>query len=738
MKDEGFVDSFLAYNLSFFICHWSFVIFQFRLCRRPVLSIAQIETMIFTRTWFLLILLPGIAAAQELKILPQPKEVKATREAFPADTKVRIFIRDPKNSESETIVWSLQEDVKLALDASWKVEDLKQWNSKSRSVVLGLLEGNADVTRILKARKVAVPKVEDPEGYFLHVSRDQVTVLGKTNPGLFYGVQTLRQMIMPQSGGHAIPGVEIRDWPSMRYRGLHDDISRGPIPKTEFIRSQIRRAAEYKMNIWSLYIEHVFDYQNHPLIGPKGGALTREEVQELVTYARKFYVDLIPEQQAFGHLHHVLKYEKYNELAETPHGHVLTPTNEKSYDLVRQLYSELVPLFPSKFFHIGSDETAELGQGKTKKLADEIGIGKVYFNHIQKVAEIMKPYNKRLMFWGDIAMRYPELLQTLPKDMIVMSWVYDPLSDFVSYLKPFRDAGLDVMVCPGASNWSRTSPNLDVALRNIQGFVRDGQKYGALGMFNTTWDDDGEALFNMTWFPVVFGASAAWQPGESGIDEFKARFDWAFYRNTDGALARAMESLSRAHTLLSSKNVGDASDGLFWLDPFSERGAKLTQQMSPVLRDLRLAAEEALETFYTKARTVKKNGDTIPYYVFAAKRTDYLGMKFQFAEEMSKAYWDAYQNLGDRRRVTRTLRNFITINGPAYDLRDHLGDLKTEYRDLWLAENRPYWLESVLVKYDSLQQKFSDRALSVIQWLNYFNEKGALPPPETLGFFLKN
>ena len=113
-------------------------------------------------------------------------------------------------------------------------------------------------------------------------------------------------------------------------------------------------------------------------------------------------------------------------------------------------------------------------------------------------------------------------------------------------------------------------------------------------------------------------------------------------------------------------------------------------------------------------------------------------MKFQFAEEMSKAYWDAYQNLGDRRRVTRTLRNFITINGPAYDLRDHLGDLKTEYRDLWLAENRPYWLESVLVKYDSLQQKFSDRALSVIQWLNYFNEKGALPPPETLGFFLKD
>ena len=135
---------------------------------------------------------------------------------------------------------------------------------------------------------------------------------------------------------------------------------------------------------------------------------------------------------------------------------------------------------------------------------------------------------------------------------------------------------------------------------------------------------------------------------------------------------------------------------------------------------------------------MKKNRDTFAFYTFAARRTDYLGMKFQFAEEMSKAYWDAYLNMADRTRVTRTVRNFIAINGPAYDLRDHLGDLREQYRKLWLAENRPYWMENVLVKYDSLHQKFSDRALSVIQWLNYFNEKGALPPPESLGFQIKN
>src|SRR5262249_39586340 len=287
-----------------------------------------------------------------------------------------------------------------------------------------------------------------------------------------------------------------------------------------------------------------FDYQSHPLIGPKEGSLNASEVKELVSYAKRYWVTILPEQQAFGHLHHVLKNEKYSDLAETPHGHVLAPVNEKSYELIKDLYDELVPLFPGPLFHIGADETFELGRGQTKARADELGIGRVYIEHLKRVAEIMKPYNKRLMFWGDVAMHYPQALDILPKDVIAVAWDYRAANNFDAVLKPYKEAKLGIFVSPGASNWRRIFPDLDLAFLNIKGFVRDGQKYSALGMLNTTWDDDGETLFGMTWPAVVFGGACAWQPGEASIETFKSRYDWIFYRSPDRIFQEAIQNLS--------------------------------------------------------------------------------------------------------------------------------------------------------------------------------------------------
>src|SRR2546422_10569086 len=82
------------------------------------------------------------------------------------------------------------------------------------------------------------------------------------------------------------------------------------------------------------------------------------------------------------------------------------------------------PLFPGPFLHIGADETWELGSGQSKAQAEAIGLGRVYLEHLRRVAEILKPYHKQLLFWGDIAVRYPELLATLPKEMIAVPWAY--------------------------------------------------------------------------------------------------------------------------------------------------------------------------------------------------------------------------------------------------------------------------------------------------------------------------
>ncbi|MGA9506012.1 MAG: family 20 glycosylhydrolase, partial [Terriglobales bacterium] len=580
----------------------------------------------------------------------------------------------------------------------------------------------------------------------IRVRDSGVLVAGRSAQGLFYGVQTLRQLLRPEGPGEktlVIPALVIRDWPSMEWRGVSDDISRGPILTLDYLKMQIRTLAEYKINLVGFNLEHVFAFQTQALVAPrdvaKEAALTPSEIKELVDYASRYYVTLLPEQQAFGHLHQFLKYEVYSELAETPHGHVLTPTNPKTYDFIRQVYGEVVPLFPGPLFHIGSDETAELGIGQTKALAAQQGLGRVYLEHLQKVFEIMRPYHKQLMFWGDIAVKYPELLAILPKDMIAVPWDYDPKPSYETIITPYTDAGLRVVVAPGAGNARTIWPDLEGAFVNIRNFVRDGQKHQALGVLNTTWNDDGEALVDMTWPALVFGAAASWQPGESSIDDFKSSYDWAFYRNNnnDGTFADVMENLDRPHTLLAGVKLDDPSHDLFWSDPFSEAGANLAAKALPVTHELRLAAEHAAEALMHNRNQAHLHAETLDDMLLAAWHLDTLGLKIQFTSEISRFYWDAYQNQTDGARVQNDMDEIVDINGRLQSLRDAITEVRKMYVEGWSRENLPYWRDNVLVRYDNLTAEVQQKIVVVQAAQRQYWTSKTLPAPESLGFFLK-
>jgi hexosaminidase len=683
-------------------------------------------------------LVPSQASAQDLKLVPEPKQIQRKEGTFTVTSKTRIVIGFARKREDRTAADQLAQEIEAATGQMVKISTARGMPKGSGVIYLARVADDRSLKSLLESKNLAVSDSFDEEGYVLDADGKRIIIAARTGQGVFYGAQTLRQLLVRAGEKQlACPAVEIRDWPTMRWRGLHDDISRGPVPTLEYMKKQVRTCAAYKLNLFSLYIEHVFDYQKHPLIGPKEGSLNAAEVKELVEYANNYYVTILPEQQAFGHLHHVLKHEIYNDLAETPHGHVLAPVNEKSYELIRDLYGEIVPLFPGPLFHIGADETFELGRGQTRGRAERDGLGRVYLDHLKRVSEIMKPYNKRLMFWGDIAMRYPQLLDILPKDVIAVAWSYGPQQNFDNLLKPYKDAGLTLFVAPGANNWNRIFPNLDVAFINTKNFVRDGQKYGALGMLNTTWDDDGEALFGMTWPAVLFGAACAWQQGESSIESFKAKYDWAFYRNDDQTFLEANQRLSRSHSLLRDAGLSGAFDEAFWLDPFSEAGARYTEKALPAARDLRLEAERALQSLYRNRSKARANDDTIDYLIFAAHRLDLLGMKVQFAAQISKFYWDAYLNMGDRSRVSRNLGEITSINARLEDLRDATTRLRGLYSDLWLKENRPYWLGNVLVRYDTLAGMFQAKIQSVREARDQYRAESTLPTPQQMGFLIR-
>lgn len=672
----------------------------------------------------------SIAIAQEqrqvssIQLIPQPRQITVKQDVFRLGNDTRIVLGDPRSADdrfaADDFSNDLQETAKLATRIS---------KSASRH---SILIGNIDLMatqRALKRFGISVPADLDQEGYVLAVNDNEILVAGKTTAGTFYGLQTLKQLVRGEGAAAFVPAVEIVDWPAMRWRGVSDDISRGPVPTVNYIKRQLRTFAAFKLNMHSFYMEQTFGSSSNPLIGPAGGSLTPEEIREVVAYARRYHIELVPEQQTFGHLHKALKLEKYNELAETPYGDVLSPQQPGSYKLIASWYRELNELFPGKFFHIGADETFELGEGQSRDAARARGVGAIYFEHLNRVREVLNPYGRRLMFWGDIALNHPDLIGSVPKDMIVMNWDYAPKDDYLPRIKPFKDAGLEQFVCPGVHNWNQIFPNLDAASRNIANFVRDGQTSGAIGMMNTSWDDDGESLFEMTWYGIVLGAAASWQNKPVDRNRFDEDFDWAFFRNEGDEFTDALRALGSVNGLLG---IG-ASDELFWRDPFNSNFQRQARTLASQIREMRLAVENADEILLRNETKARRNRSMIPVMRFAAQRFDHLGRRMQVVEKFSQDYWDAYLNLGDRRKVGRLRNYWGNIYNSLREMTEELTILRESYRRHWLAENRPYWLDSVLTRYDQAAGMWLNKSRSLAEVVRLYNTNSILPDPEQFG-----
>lgn len=654
------------------------------------------------------IALPGLSARAQssLYLIPRPREIRSE-----GSTPLRngIAVVSPANAD----------DRHTANDLIDALRDRHIRVTPSDPVRISFLRTESSTAKnLLRQHSIDIgPEMHD-EGYAILSDSRGLVVVASTAAGIFYGAQTVKQLVRGAGATARLERATIRDWPAMRYRGFHDDLSRGPVPTLEFQKKQMRTFAAYKVNVYSPYFEHTLLYPSNPLIAPPGGAMTPDQVRELVAYAARYHIDVIPEQEAFGHLHHVLKYELYSPLAETPHGHVLAPGQPGALPLIRQFFAAIDSLFPSHFIHIGADETFELGRGQTAERVRTEGIGTVYLEFLKQIEAALRPTGKRFLFWGDVAMNHPDLVKTLPKSLVPVAWNYGADTSFTRFITPFRNAGMETWVAPGVSSWNRVYPDNAIALVNIQRFVRDGQRLGATGVLNTSWDDDGEALFNQVWYGALFGAAAAWQSGESSIDEFATSFGQVFHGDTTGYIDQAQRKLTAAHALLSRAGAGDASDYLFWLDPWSDEGKLVAQRIRPATHDVRILAESALVLVAQADHEGIRERDAIDALAVGARKIDFIGMKFQFADDVVQMYARASDTTTNS--ASRDLADITGVNGRLQDLRDGYSLIRDEYEKAWMRENRPYWIHNVLARYDLATQLWINRAdrinLSRQQW----------------------
>ena len=712
-------------------------------------------------------MLAGSAGAQGTKLIPMPREVRAGA-VTPLPNGVRVVCAG------------------CSAEDQFAAEDLRQ-TLVERGVPAKSTGGFA--IELVRAAGGGLPKGFDEGmravGFTFSVAANGMVVTGATAEGLFYGAQTAKQMVETTNGPGrvheaTVHEAKIRDWPAMRYRGLDDDLSRGPVPTLDFQKKMVRTLAAYKVNLYSPYFEQTMQYAGNPLAAPPNGSMSAADARALVEYARQFHVTIVPEQEAFGHLHHTLVWDQYRELAETPHGAVLAPGQAGSIDLIKSWFGELAQIYPGPFLHVGADETVDLGEGQTKADVDARGLGAVYLQFMQRIVEALAPLHRKLLFWGDIAMNSPDLVKAMPQSFkdatVAVAWEYNPQpKGFDRYILPFTNARFETWVAPGVNNWSRVYPNYGMGLPNIQGFVRDGQRLGCNGELNTIWNDDGEGLVNMDWYGVLFGAAAGWQKGESSIPQFEESYGQVFHGDATGKLNEAQRELMAAHALLRDQaKTGDGSNGLFWIDPWSKDGLVVADKIRPYTHDVRMHAERALtliaearaaapappakftvggggaavssvgNTYWNAANSYPSNPtslretDAIDALELGARRMDFIGLKFQVAEEMEQDYQSAYAGQGatdrvKRMEVSRQLGDINGVNGRIQDIKDTYSLIRDLYEQAWLRSNRPYALRPVLEHYDYTIGMWLGRSDKVRSAQRQWADAHTLPAASELG-----
>jgi hypothetical protein len=660
------------------------------------------------------------AAQTKLALLPAPREAN-----FGQTTELtnKILVAVPgHDAEDEFAARDLEDALKRIAPAA------AESTAAQPPYRITLLRNGSDVAKAgLAGNNLAFDPVMESEGYILVIGPHDAAVIGATGSGVFYGVQTFKQLLPLPGAPRVIPTGTVRDWPAMQYRGISDDLSRGPFPTLDFQKHQIRVLASFKINIYSPYFEHTLLYPDHPLAAPTGGSLTPAQAAELVAYARQYHVTIVPDQESFGHLHHVLKWELYQDQAETPHGYMLAPGQDGTLPLIKDWFADIAQEFPSPFIHIGADETFDLGLGRTHDAVAQQGYGPVYVAFVKRIHDALAPLNRRLLFWGDIGDANPDAVAGIPKDMIAVPWDYSDQTGFDKLIAQFAKSGIETWVAPGDSNWNEVYPQDKTALWNIQGFIAAGQSLGSTGALTTVWNDDGEGLFNMDWYGVLFGAAAAWQSGQSSTADYQEAYGPVFHLDSSGKIGSAEKELMAAQGDLADAKTGLTSDALFWLDPWSEEEQAVAPKLLPVAHDLRLHAEQAIVLLAQARHDNPKlsEADALTAMDLGARRLDLIGLKFQLAQEIPAAYAQAVAQQHDKTQssATNTLLSEISgTNGRCQDLRDAYSALKSEYSQVWLAENRPYWLNNVTVRYDleieRWQQRGDQFAAAIYGWRN--------------------
>lgn len=665
----------------------------------PSLINALFARRIVNQFGSVLLCLPALASPSATStghnaLLPRPQEVHYASGALPLQG-LSIRFASPPSDEDRFAAHELASGLSAVGQTRVPIQEIAGANPTlllNRKGEAGALPGDSEKTG-----------PDAREAYGLEVTPRGAEIHATSSAGLFYGVQTVLQLVEGAGAQAVLPAVEIRDWPALAYRGFMMDFSHGQLLRVPEIERQIDLLARFKANQYFFYSELSIALEGYELVNPDG-RYTREEVRRVIEYARQRHIDVVPCGELYGHMHDLFRVEKFQDLGLPRYGDEFDPRNPRVMAVLDDLLDQTSKLFPSPWFHVGFDEPWSLGRIGVTPGKDPY---KTFVEVLGHVTGQLQRHGKRALFWADIMegastlSNHPELIGHLPDRIIAAPWAYEARTNYDAYVEPLARANVPTVVTPAIWNWNEIFPDYHRTFVDINGLTAAGRKYKSLGMLNTGWTDCGQTLYRQSLPGLAFGAVAGWQAGPVDTNTFFDEYCARVYPAAVAAeVAPALEELSTVEEMFEHILQNTTQHG-FWRDPLAPGQLARLEAQQKELHQARMLAETA-EEHLDHARRIAPVEPTLPSLVIAARLFDYLGMKSLYAVEWSDYFRELKTN-SEPKLVTLYIG--IQMNaqdhGMLADLVDAITGLREPYRAAWLEESRPYRLGSALARWDA-------------------------------------
>lgn len=416
--------------------------------------------------------------------------------------------------------------------------------------------GKGTLTLVLDKTSENIPS---DEGYILTVSDDKAEIRARGEAGLFYGCQSLEQLL-EDSRDHnkPVPACKITDFPALSYRAVHFDVKHH-LDHMHYYYESIDRLAKYKINAVVFEFEDKLRYRRQPLVGAPQ-SISIDEMAALTSYARERHIEITPLVQGLGHATFILKHQGYSGLRELSwNTWAFCPLHEGTYQVLFDLYRDAIDATPgSKYLHIGGDEIGNIGLcPRCKPMADREGMLSLSLYWLKRVCEFAEENNRIPVFWDDMPLKQgnvyettwsdevtadeaakawkkgiPELdklLEDFPKNCVYMRWNYSMARQpgNIMALDWYRSRGLKAMIATATNAEGgmlfqpeeRDKGEASSGIITIKSFIRLAAEKNIDGMLCTAWDDKSPHMENY-WRGFLASAEYSWSPEGRSLEEF--------------------------------------------------------------------------------------------------------------------------------------------------------------------------------------------------------------------------